>query len=483
MSASLPPAPYPWVEPVWKAVLAGLLRLVELVRNFCCDPGAAGPESLALLETEVRNLAVRLICDPLVASGIRFALSAEPAQEAAADLVSKRPYARLQKKDEKVRIRMLGGSLEELTTAYYLIRPPKGPGRQSTTRGPAGNGFYPALELLGIHGRVTPAVSSLVAAQLARSPIDEATSLLKSQGLELNSKTVARLGRDFSKRALDFEQHLIDRMNSGEKGSVAKGLRLGIGTDGGRVRTRKPYGRRRRSTRRKRFKGEWREPKVLVIYEMDDQGKRKKGGLHFYAGTMAGADGFFELLAAYLCFIGAHLAAEIVILGDGAEWIWNRIDMLLARTGIKRSAVTEVVDFYHAVERLNEIAARKDDWPDWKRQIWVKSQVTRLKAGHLSAMQSACDEIDAELSRYFRNNASRLNYPRCRRKGLPIGSGAVESGIRRVINLRLKGNGIFWGINNAAALICLRCQLLAGRWTKFFSSVSRPKEYWSECAA
>ena len=101
MSASSPPAPYPWVTPVWNTLLAALLRLVEVVQNFCCDPGATGPESLAVLETEVRNLAGRLICDPLVASGIRFALTTESSQEAATDLVSKRPMPACRRKTKR----------------------------------------------------------------------------------------------------------------------------------------------------------------------------------------------------------------------------------------------------------------------------------------------------------------------------------------------------------------------------------------------
>ena len=260
------------------------------------------------------------------------------------------------------------------------------------------------------------------------------------------------------------------------KGSLGEGMRLGIGIDGGRIRTRVRRGRRRRSTHRHRYHGDWKEPKVFVIYELNPDGRRKKGGLCIYGATMGQADELFNLLAAHLCFIGAHLATEVVVLADGAEWIWNRIGWLLEKTGISQSKVTEVVDFYHAVKRIHDIAKTQTAWTDRERHLWAKARIAEFKAGHLTAMIKTCSRIHHDLSQYFKTNLSRLDYRGWRQKKLPIGSGAVESGIRRIVNLRLKGNGIFWGIQNAEGLLCLRCQLIAGRWSKFMESVILPKE-------
>jgi len=111
---------------------------------------------------------------------------------------------------------MLGGSVHEFVVPYYLVRERRGPGRPKKNRGPSGNSFYPLLELLGINGRVTPAVASSVAGQLARCPVDEATSILEEQGLVLNSKTVTRIGQWLAGRALDFVRSLIGRKTSGQ---------------------------------------------------------------------------------------------------------------------------------------------------------------------------------------------------------------------------------------------------------------------------
>jgi hypothetical protein len=61
-------------------------------------------------------------------------------------------------------------------------------------------------------------------------------------------------------------------------------------------------------------------------------------------------------------------------------------------------------------------------------------------------------------------DAGRLRYNRFRRRGVPMGSGAIESTIRRVIKLRLKGRGISWTEDNAEAVFQLRAAVVSGRW-------------------
>lgn len=60
--------------------------------------------------------------------------------------------------------------------------------------------------------------------------------------------------------------------------------------------------------------------------------------------------------------------------------------------------------------------------------------------------------------------AGRLSYPHFRKLGLPLGSGAIESTIRRVVNLRLKSNAMFWREENAEAMMQVRAQVLTGQW-------------------
>ena len=66
--------------------------------------------------------------------------------------------------------------------------------------------------------------------------------------------------------------------------------------------------------------------------------------------------------------------------------------------------------------------------------------------------------------RYFERNRDGLTHASSRAQGLPIGSGSIESLVRRVVNLRLTGSGMFWKRENAEAFIHMRCMLKSGNW-------------------
>ena len=74
---------------------------------------------------------------------------------------------------------------------------------------------------------------------------------------------------------------------------------------------------------------------------------------------------------------------------------------------------------------------------------------------------------------YGHGEGGHLDYARYRRWGLPLGSGAIESAIRRVINLRLKGNSIYWDEENAEAMLMLRGLVISGRWNEVFGEISQ----------
>src|SRR3989304_6116056 len=65
---------------------------------------------------------------------------------------------------------------------------------------------------------------------------------------------------------------------------------------------------------------------------------------------------------------------------------------------------------------------------------------------------------------FFITHLPHMHYKEIKDGNFPIGSGAVESGIRRVVNLRLKGPGIFWHEEIADAMLLLRSYYKAGRW-------------------
>ena len=131
----------------------------------------------------------------------------------------------------------------------------------------------------------------------------------------------------------------------------------------------------------------------------------------------------------------------------------------------------ELVDFYHAVEHLRSVAELRRGWSAKQRKQWITKHRHYLRNSKTDEVIASIDGLcQGRLSKkfrtereYFRRNIDRMRYRSIARKQLPIGSGAIESAIRRVVNLRLKGAGIFWYEESANAMLILRAYYKAGR--------------------
>jgi hypothetical protein len=163
-------------------------------------------------------------------------------------------------------------------------------------------------------------------------------------------------------------------------------------------------------------------------------------------------------------FAGRPVWSEVVVIGDGAPWIWK-----LAAEHFGRHS--EIVDFYHASEHLFSAAhALHED--DGAAEAWAQARVRELyEQGSepvLKALREARapDEAAAVLRRergYIQTNATRMAYPTFRKEGLPIGSGAVESGAKHLVQQRMKRPGARWSEAGAQGVLTLRCHLLSDR--------------------
>jgi hypothetical protein len=191
-------------------------------------------------------------------------------------------------------------------------------------------------------------------------------------------------------------------------------------------------------------------------------------------GSLAGPESIYALIWIYLQSLGISQVEQILFVADGALWIWECLQALrnlLQLRGI-RCRIVELIDMYHAVQHLHAFAALKRGWGRRKRSRWINAQKKRLrysKIGEtLDALKSACRGTRSKMllreQEYFVKNRGRLDYAAMRTLNMPIGSGAIESAIRRVINLRLKSPCIFWNEDTAEEMLLLRAYYKAGRW-------------------
>jgi hypothetical protein len=334
-------------------------------------------------------------------------------------------------------------------------------------------GLYPALMLLGISEGFTPAARSRMAQSAALlGSFEEAAEMLAGEGLAVSvnrlRKVTAGMGEMLSR--------LTSRRALTAAGNAA-GRRIVVTTDGGRVRLRE---RRRGKTKkgRKRFAAKWREPRLFMIYAVDDEGRLANDFAPIIDGTLGSCDALFAMMLACLQGLSIGSAERVLFVADGASWIWRRVPGLLKSLGLQDDQVQQLIDFWHAVEYLGKIADSKS-LSGAKKKHWLTTQKKRLKRGEIG---SVVNELRSLLGNhrtkdqrtwlnYFVKHGlthRRMDYALARSHNLPIGSGAIESAVRRVINLRVKSNGVYWLRENAETMIRIRSWLKAGRSEELF---------------
>lgn len=384
-----------------------------------------------------------------------------------------------------LRVRLLGGLLLWVTTLYCspALRTGKGRGRE-------GSGVYPELGILGIQEGKSPALVREVGRLTALLPSYEAVQQeLAERGMKLNIKEVHGIGVYAAQAALTFRKRELELYRAGRLPAAdGRGKRFAAMIDGGRTKIRKTKrkqkGRGKNKTQKRRFRTDWREPKKIIVFEMDEQGRMKKGSDPILDGTFQGPDEILEVLAMRLHQVGASQAEIVAFRADGAPWIWDRLEWVTKRLGLKKSQVSHGLDWCHAMhhvslalESLVDAAERPRVFKKlrkWlKRGAWQKvvhELIDLMLAKGLDENAEVWTPINY-LERH--GKAGRLAYAKFRRRKLPVGSGAIESAIRRVINLRMKGNSIFWKEENAEGMLVLRGLVLSRRWQKTFAKITQ----------
>jgi hypothetical protein len=370
-------------------------------------------------------------------------------------------------------VRLLGGLAITVMTLYCSPR-----GRTGRGRGHEGGGLYPELAAYRISEGSSPNVQAEVGRQVALLPIEQARAELARHGLESDEKAIRRIANELGAQMLATRTRDLLRFRRGElpAGEELRGKRVAAALDGGRVRVRTVIKKVRvgGKVKRRPFKVEWREPKLLIVFETDERGRMAKGCRPIIDGTLRGPDALIELLAFHLHRLGAARAKVVTFTADGAPWIWARLDWVIAQVGLEPARVVEVLDWCHAVHHLG-LALQASGLSEEDRTERYARLRRSLKEGGspeviaelegLGAGQPEGAAVWREIGYLIRHaEAGRLRYDCFRCRGVPLGSGAIESTIRRVLNLRLKGTSLFWEESNAEAVIQLRAAVLSGRW-------------------
>jgi hypothetical protein len=191
-----------------------------------------------------------------------------------------------------------------------------------------------------------------------------------------------------------------------------------------------------------------------------------------YTGAIETAEDFGKRIYLEAWNRGWSHAAKKVVMGDGAEWIWNLADQHFP-------GAAQIVDLYHARQHLWELARKLCPNDPAGQKVWMKVHQKRLldkgKIEKLVLALRSVESTNADVREkmrteadYFERNAERMRYPNFRRQHLFVGSGVIEAGCKTVIASRLKQSGMFWTVRGANEIIALRCCHLNGRFEDYW---------------
>jgi hypothetical protein len=193
-----------------------------------------------------------------------------------------------------------------------------------------------------------------------------------------------------------------------------------------------------------------------------------------YTGAIETAEEFGKRLYLEAWNRGWNRAEKKVVIGDGAEWIWNLAEPYFP-------GAVQIVDLFHARQHLWDLARRLYPNDQANQKTWIKLHQKRLLdkgkietlVTSIRSIKSTNPEVADKLrteADYLERNAERMRYPKFRRQHLFVGSGVIEAGCKTVIGSRLKRSGMFWTVRGANAILALRCCHLNGRFEDYWES-------------
>jgi hypothetical protein len=190
-----------------------------------------------------------------------------------------------------------------------------------------------------------------------------------------------------------------------------------------------------------------------------------------YVGSFAPVEQFATLVAAEARRRGAEHVRQLVVLGDGAHWIWKLATAILPEA-------TPIVDLYHAREHLHALADLLAPALGSQHHDWLTTRSADLDAGDIETLVAETTRLPLDppttaaatkALAYFKTNAGRMRYGYFRHLGLFVGSGVVEAGCKAIVGQRLKLSGMRWNIPGATGILTLRCHQASNRFDQIWT--------------
>ena len=326
----------------------------------------------------------------------------------------------------------------------------------------------------------SPGVRRLMARVGSKEAFDEGRRDLEAlAGIFVKTKEVERVSETIGEEIEAVARRERKAVLSGKIVQIQPIPRMYVAVDGTGV-PMVPHETEGRRGKDETGRAKTREAKLGCVFTQvgtDAEGRPiRDEGSTTYVGAIETAEEFGQRIFTESIRRGARFSKQMVVLGDGAPWIWN-----IASEHFP-SAV-EIVDLYHAREHLSELAKVLYGPGSKMAGQWADARIAELDIGNVEAVLAAMarlrpgnDAVKDEVRRasgYFQTNAARMRYREFRSQGLFVGSGVIEAGCKTIAGRRLKQSGMCWTVKGANAILALRCCELSGR----------TEQYWENRAA
>ena len=337
-----------------------------------------------------------------------------------------------------------------------------------------GAAFFPLDDLLGLGaGHQSERVEEGLCWLAAQMPFAQAaTGYDLLTGVAVSAKTVERLAERYGAQLAAEDAAVVAHISTAahqvavpDQAPATTARAVGVAVDGTMVHLRQA--------------GDWHELKVgtAFTYGPDAAGETVVQQARFCAQRTTAAD--FGLPVWVMAWrFGLSDEAQVVGLGDAAEWIDNLLESQFPRC-------TRIVDWYHAKQYLwhvgevvwGEGSAASQQWGTAQATLLWEGKTTALheKLAGLPATTDETRRVVGNAQAYLRKHRAHLQYPEFRRQGYPIGSGMVEGACKNLVGARFKRAGMCWSEHGLDALLPLRAALVSGLWDTTWQQLKTPQ--------
>jgi ribosomal protein L34E len=350
---------------------------------------------------------------------------------------------------------------------------------------------FPADARLGLADTAgySPAVQEMAALGVSKLPVAEAQVVIERlAGVKIPRATLDREAKRQGEQAQHHQAQMDARVQTPEgAAAVAREIQLElplepftlvIMLDAWNLRERDDWGRTRAMRRKGQEPARWHWAYGATVFRLSDRAETAGGRRMIlsrgYVMTRQGLDALRKRLYAEAVRRGLLQAARVLIVADGAVWIWKLAEDRFAQAHQR-------LDLWHAVEHLWVIARELHGAGTPEAAAWVKPLVRQLERGGAERVITKLEEVLETLPaqeatvvarevEYFKNHRERMDYGAARKTGEPVGSGAMESTCRQY-QCRFKRPGQYWSTRGDEALLTLETFWRNGRWNQLYPHV------------